>query len=193
MKATESNALHVIAVGASAGGVEALKCFASGLPPQLSAAILVVLHMPTNAPSMLAAILARVTPLHTAKAVDGECLRPSTIRVAVPNSHLIVDGHRTVLSHGPAVNGHRPSIDTLFRSVASDFGTRAIGVVLSGMLHDGTLGLAEIRSRGGTTIAQSPADALFTGMLFNAIEAGVVQHQARASELGRLLEQLVDR
>jgi two-component system chemotaxis response regulator CheB len=191
--ATENNNLNVVAVGASAGGVEALTNFAAGLSPDLPFAILVVLHMPVGAPSVLARIMDRSGPLPAAQAVDGEPLEPGTIRVAVPNRHLLIHDHRIALSEGPTENGHRPAINALFRSVALNFGQRAIGVLLSGVLDDGTLGAAAIRSRGGTTIAQSPEDALFSAMPLNAIQAGVIEHQVGASEVGGLLKQLAAR
>jgi two-component system, chemotaxis family, protein-glutamate methylesterase/glutaminase len=188
--AIDDHTLSVAAVGASAGGVEALKNFAQNLPPDLPYAVLVVLHMPFGAPSVLGQILARNAPLPTNAAVDGERLQPGTIRVSVPNRHLIVDGDRIALSESPTENGHRPAINTLFRSVATAFGRRAVGILLSGVLDDGTLGLAAIRSHGGTTIAQSPTDALFPTMPLNAIEAGVVDHESSATDLGRLLAEL---
>ncbi|OBK40550.1 protein-glutamate methylesterase [Mycobacterium sp. 1245111.1] len=191
--AIDNSELNVVAVGASAGGVEALKEFAAGLPSGLPYAILVVLHVPAQAPSVLARILARESVLPTAEATDGEPLLPGTIRVAMPNRHLLVDDHRIVLSEGPTENGHRPAINALFRSVALTFRQRAVSVLLSGVLDDGTLGSAAIRSQGGTTIAQSPEDAMFPAMPVNAIEAGVIDHQASAAEVGHLLKQLADR
>jgi two-component system chemotaxis response regulator CheB len=184
---------NVVAVGASAGGVEALTHFAAGLPPDLPYAVLVVLHMPVGAPSVLARILDRSGPLPAAQALDQEPLRPGTIRVAVPNRHLLVDDHKVALSEGPTENGHRPAINALFRSVALNYGQHAVSVLLSGVLDDGTLGSAAIRSRGGTTIAQTPTDALFPAMPLNAIMAGVVDHEVAAFEVGGLLKQLADR
>lgn len=191
--ATENNSLSVVAVGASAGGVEALTHLVAGLPPDLPYAVLVVLHMPAGAPSVLARILDRNGPLAAAQAVDGAHLEPGTIRVAVPNHHLLVNDHRIALSEGPTENGHRPAINSLFRSVALAFGQRAVSVLLSGVLDDGTLGSAAIQSRGGTTIAQSRADALFPAMPLNAIDAGVVDYEVAAFEVGGLLKQLADR
>ncbi len=191
--ATENSALNVVAVGASAGGVEALTNFAAGLPPDLPYAVLVVLHVPVGAPSVLARILDRAGPLPAAQAVDGEALQAGTIRVAVPNRHLLTYGRKIALSDGPTENGHRPAINALFRSVALAFGHRAVSVLMSGVLDDGTLGTAAIRSRGGTTIAQSPDEALFPAMPLNAIDAGVVDHQVGAVEVGGLLKQLADR
>ncbi|HEY3996985.1 MAG TPA: chemotaxis protein CheB [Mycobacterium sp.] len=188
-----STTRNVVAVGASAGGVEALANFAAGLPPDLPYAVLVVLHMPSGAPSVLARILDRNGPLPATHAVDGEPLQPGTIRVAVPNRHLLVDDHRIALSEGPTENGHRPAINALFRSVALAFGPRAISVLLSGVLDDGTMGSAAVRSRGGTTIAQSPAEALFPAMPRNAIDAGVIDHEVAAVKVGGLLKQLAER
>jgi two-component system chemotaxis response regulator CheB len=185
--------LGVVAVGASAGGVEALTQFASGLSPSLPYAFLVVLHMPPNAPSVLARIVDRAGPLPAVTAVHGTLLQAGTIHVAVPDHHLLVDDHRIVISEGPTENGHRPAINALFRSVALAYGQSAIGVLLSGVLDDGMLGSAAIRSRGGTTIAQSPSDALFASMPLNALEAGVIDHEVPAAEMGGFLKQLAAR
>jgi two-component system, chemotaxis family, protein-glutamate methylesterase/glutaminase len=189
----ESNTLNVVAVGASAGGVEALTRFAAGLPPDLPYAVLVTLHLPAGGPSVLARILDRNGPLPAEPATDGVPLEPGTIRVAVPDRHLLVYDHRIVLSRGPTENGHRPAINALFRSVALSIGRRAVSVVLSGVLDDGASGSGAIRSRGGTTIAQSPGDALFPAMPLAAIDAGVVDHQVEAAEVGSLLMRLAKR
>ncbi|BBY05490.1 chemotaxis protein CheB [Mycobacterium noviomagense] len=191
--AEEGSARNVVAVGASAGGVEALTQFASGLPPDLLCAVLVVLHMPAGAPSVLARIIDRNGPLPAVTAEHGAPLEHGTIHVAIPNRHLLVKDHRIVLSDGPTENGHRPAINALFRSVALGYGPRAVGVLLSGVLDDGVLGSAAIRSRGGTTIAQSPSDALFSAMPQNAIDAGVIDTEVSAPEVGGLLKQLADR
>jgi two-component system chemotaxis response regulator CheB len=183
----------VVAVGASAGGVEALTQFASNLPRDLAFAFLVVLHMPPNAPSVLARIVDRAGPLPAVTAAAGAGLQPGTIHVAVPDRHLLVNDHRIVLSEGPTENGHRPAINALFRSVALAYEQRAIGVLLSGVLDDGVLGLAAIRSRGGTTIVQSPADALFASLPLNALEAGVIDHEVPAAEMGGVLKQIAAR
>ena len=183
----------VVAVGASAGGVEALTQFAAGLPRDLPYAVLVVLHLPASSPSVLAQILDRSGPLPAVWARDGEQLKPGTIYVAVPNRHLLVSGDHILLSEGPTENGHRPAINALFRSVALSCGGAGIGVVLSGVLDDGVLGLAAIRSRGGTTIVQMPTDALFPSMPLNALEAGVVDHESTAGDIGQLLARLAER
>jgi two-component system, chemotaxis family, protein-glutamate methylesterase/glutaminase len=180
----------VVAIGASAGGVEALTEMAAGLPRDLPCAVLVALHMPVGAPSELARILDRSGPLPAKQAVDGAPLKPGTISVAVPNRHLTLQDHRIVLSEERPEHGHRPAIDALFRSVAISYGVRAIGVLLSGVLDDGVRGLSAIKSHGGTTVAQSPADAHFPDLPRGAIQAGIVDREAKAGELGELLTEL---
>jgi two-component system, chemotaxis family, protein-glutamate methylesterase/glutaminase len=183
----------VVAVGASAGGVEALTHLAAGLAADLPYAVLIALHLPPSAPSVLARILDRHAPLPVEPAKDGAELTPWRIYVAVPDRHLLVSDHRVILSEGPTENGHRPAINALFRSAALNYGPKAIGLLLSGVLDDGVLGLAAIRSRGGTTAVQHPEDALFPAMPINAIQAGVVDHQVAATEVGALLALLADR
>jgi two-component system chemotaxis response regulator CheB len=183
----------VVAVGASAGGVEALSDLAASLPADLPYAVLVVLHVPAGAPSVLAGILDRNGPLPARSAEGNSPLEPATITVAVPDHHLLVDDHRVTLSEGPTENRYRPAINALFRSAALTFGTRAIGCLLSGVLDDGVSGVAAIRARGGTTIVQRPDDALFPAMPQNAIAAGFVDYQVAAKEVGPLLTELADR
>jgi two-component system, chemotaxis family, protein-glutamate methylesterase/glutaminase len=180
----------VIAVGASAGGVEALRALVGGLPPDYPGALLVVLHMPREAPSALPAILTRSGPLPAEVAVSGEAIRPGRIYVAHNNRHLIMlDGHLQ-LTNGPAENGHRPAIDTLFRSVARAAGRRAVGVVLSGSRDDGAAGLARIAARGGAAIVQDPADALYPWMPRAAMDRVTPDHVAPAAKIGSLLAEI---
>ncbi len=106
----------LIAVGASAGGVEALTRLVSGLPSDLAYPVVVVLHLPADAPSALARILDRAGPLPSTTATNGVELKPGTIYVGVPDRHLLVEEHRILLTEGPTENGHRPAINALFRS-----------------------------------------------------------------------------
>ncbi|MEV3902530.1 chemotaxis protein CheB [Mycobacterium sp. NPDC050551] len=183
----------VVAVGASAGGVEALTTLAAGLPADLPYAVVMTLHLPPTSPSVLPRIIDRAGPLPAVAATDGAHMRPGQITVAVPGHHLLVVGHHVRLSEGPTENGHRPAINALFRSVALAFGPQSFGVQMSGVLDDGVLGLAAIHSRGGTTVVQDPDDAAFPAMPRNAINAGVVHHQAPAADIGALLATLADR
>ncbi len=193
MTADQDELRGVVAVGASAGGVEALTQMAAYLPAELPFAILVTLHMPPGIPSVLARILDRAGPLPAVSAIDGGPLEPGCIHVCVPDRHLLLNDHRMVLSRGPTKNGHRPAINALFRSTAREFGPRAIGILLSGVLDDGVMGLKAIRSRGGATIAQSPDDAAFPAMPTNALAAGAAHHQVPAAEIGALLKRLSHR
>jgi two-component system chemotaxis response regulator CheB len=192
--ANESDELRgVVAIGASAGGVEALSRLAAGLSVDVPFAYLIVLHVPAGAPSVLARIVDRAGPLPAVGAEDGAPLRPGHIYVAVPDRHLLVADRRVVLSQGPTENGHRPAINALFRSAAVAFGPRAIGVLLSGVLDDGVLGLAAIRSRGGATIGQSVEDAMFPALPTNARDAGVLDVQVAAADVGAVLKELSQR
>ena len=183
----------VVAIGASAGGVEALSNVAAGLSPDVPYAYLMVLHVPAGAPSILARIIDRSGPLPATAAENRAALEPGHIYVGIPDRHLLVADHQVLLSQGPTENGHRPAINALFRSAALTFGPRAIGVLLSGVLDDGVLGMAAIRSRGGTTIGQSPDDARFPAMPTSALSAGVVDRQAAAADIGAVLKELSHR
>ena len=160
---------HTFVVGASAGGVEALRDLVAQLPHGFPGAILVVLHVAPRGTSVLPQILSRAGELRATHAVDGEAIHAGRIYVAPPDRHLLVsDGHLR-LDSGPKINGHRPAIDTLFRSAARMYGQGAAGVVLSGVLDDGTAGLLAIKRAGGPTLVQDPVEALYEMMPQSAI------------------------
>jgi two-component system, chemotaxis family, protein-glutamate methylesterase/glutaminase len=159
----------IIVVGASAGGVEALTRLTSILEPTLGVAMLVVLHVSPHHRTLLASVLQRRSRWKVTEARDGLTLQRGHIYTAVPDRHLMVDGSTIRLTRAPAENRVRPSIDVLFRSAAHDYGSNAIGIVLSGSLGDGTSGLWSIIDRGGLAIAQSPNEAEFTEMPTTAV------------------------
>lgn len=181
----------LIVVGASAGGVEALRELISGLPAELPAAVLVVLHVASGTPSVLPRILGRVSALPVTHARDGEPIVPGHVFVAPSDHHLLVkDGHLKLL-RGPRENGVRPAVDPLFRSAADSYGPHVIGVILSGTLDDGTIGLGMIKRAGGISVVQDPDEALFDGMPRNAVERVDVDHVVPLAEIAPLLTRLV--
>lgn len=183
----------LVVVGASAGGVEALRAMVHGFPGDLDAAVLVVLHIPPGAPSALAKILARSGPLPSVSARDGELIKPGCVYVAPADRHMLVRDGQIALSRGPAENGHRPAVDPLFRSAARHYGARVIGVILSGSRDDGTAGLAAIVERGGIPIVQDPDTALHRSMPCAAMEHLKIENVLHPGRIGRLVAELVAR
>src|SRR5215212_7258202 len=182
---------YIVTIGASSGGVETLIKLVGKLPADLPAALFVVVHFPPAAPSVLPKILDRSGPLPAVGCEDGELIKPGRIYVARPDLHLLLEDGRVRMARGPKENRYRPAVDTLFRSAAVAYGPRAVGVVLSGALHDGTVGLAAIKRRGGVAVVQDPDDALFDGMPRSALEQVEVDHCLPLSELAPLLTRVV--
>jgi two-component system chemotaxis response regulator CheB len=180
----------IIVIGASAGGVGALRALAAGLTPPLPAPILVVLHLGAQR-SQLPSLLNSCGPTPASHGEDGVLVEPGHIYVAPPDRHMIVVGGRLRLTRGPKENWARPSIDPLFRSAADSYGARAIGVILTGNLDDGTAGLYEIKRRGGIAIAQAPSDAAHPDMPISAASHVDLDYCLPLVEIPRLLRKLV--
>ncbi len=181
----------VIAIGASAGGLEPLMDLVRGLPEELPAAVLVVLHVLPTGRSLLAEILGRRGHLPSAPARDGEPVEPGRVYVAQPDRHLLLEDGAIRLTSDPRENGHRPAVDPLFRSVAREVGPRGIGVVLSGSQDDGAAGLRQLKLHGGTAVAQDPDDALYPSMPHNACAATEMDRVVPAPDLARTLSELI--
>lgn len=177
-------------IGASSGGVEALVRLAGGLPGDLPAAVLVVLHFPEGTPSALPRILSRSGPLPAAHPEDGDPIENGRVYVAPPGLHMLVERGRVRLARGPKENYHRPAADPLFRSAALAYGSRVVGVVLTGARDDGTAGLAAIKRRGGVAVVQDPDDAFFGSMPESALRYVDVDHRVPLGEMPVLLARL---
>lgn len=150
----------IIAIGGSLGAVDAVKQLCRDLPGDLAATMFAVIHVGAQGNNLLAGIFDAQSALSISTAVDGEVLRGGHAYVAPADHHLLVIDNVVRLGRGPRENMARPAIDPLFRSVGVSFGPRTIAVVLTGMLNDGTSGLADVKRCGGVTIVQSPADAV---------------------------------
>jgi two-component system chemotaxis response regulator CheB len=190
---TTTRGHDIVVIGASAGGVEALMRVVAGLPADYSGAVFVVLHLPPEAPSALAHILDRAGPLPAVPARHKQPIEPGRIYVASPNVHLSLHRGHMVLQAGPRENNARPSVDVLFRSAARSYGRRVVGVVLSGTLRDGALGLAAIKMRAGVTVVQDPEEAPFAGMPQSAINTTHIDFCERAADIPLLLDTLSQR
>jgi two-component system chemotaxis response regulator CheB len=190
MKAAARGAGHrVVVIGASVGGVPALKTLAAQLPADFPAPILVVLHIGSH-PSILPELLAKRGPLPARHARDGETLVRGRIYVAPPDQHLLLDGETVRLSRGPKEQHWRPAIDPLFRTAALSRGRDVIGVVLTGKLDDGTVGLQAVKACGGVAVVQDPGDAEEPSMPASALRHVDVDFRAPLAEIASLLTRL---
>lgn len=186
------NPKYIVAIGASAGGINSLIELVSNLKPEMDAAFFVVLHLSTKSISgYLAHRLQQHTSLTCVLAVDGATIQKGLIYVASPNHHLLVTGEgRIKLGHGARENRWRPSIDILFRSVAAHYNSRAVGIVLTGLLNDGTSGMSALTRSGGTTIVQDPNEAEYPDMPLSVLGAMEVDHCVTLSEMAAVLEEV---
>jgi two-component system chemotaxis response regulator CheB len=181
----------IVVIGTSAGGLKALTAVLSELPRDLRAAIFVVQHLAADTKSYLPKLLGDITELPVRSPADGEAFLAGHVYAAAPDHHLLLTGDRVRVSRGPQENRFRPSIDALFRSAARAHGSRVIGMVLTGHLDDGTVGLQTIKKRGGITVVQDPAEAEYPSMPATALRYVTVDHTVPIAEAGALLVRLV--
>lgn len=181
----------IIVIGASAGGVEALVTLVGSLPADLPAAVFIVLHIPAQGSSVLPHILSRSGRHVALHPKDGDVIERGKMYVAPPDHHLLLNHDTIRIVRGPKENRHRPAIDPLFRSAATIYKQRVIGVVLTGSLDDGTAGLLAIKQSGGLAIVQDPEDALYPSMPLHAMNTVNVDYVLPVREIGPLLVRLV--
>ncbi len=180
----------IIVMGGSAGAVEGMAQIVSGLPAGLPAAVFVVVHFPAYSTSVLPRILSRAGALPAVHPRDGDPVEPGHIYVAPPDHHLLLEKGIIRLSRGPRENGHRPAVDTLFRSAARAYGNRVAGVVITGNLDDGTAGLGAVRARGGAAVVQDPEDAMHPGMPTSALNVVGADHVVPLDRIAGILVEL---
>jgi two-component system chemotaxis response regulator CheB len=180
--------IDAIVIGTSAGGVEALTRILPSIPATLAAAILIVVHVPRERPSLLGEIFRAKCKLHVDEAVDKADIKPGTIYFAPPDYHMLVDrGPQIALSVDDVVQFSRPSIDVLFESAADIYGARLLGVLLTGGNEDGAAGMAYIAQCGGSTILQDPAEAIAAAMPEGALKVMKPTHILRLDDIRNLL------
>jgi len=180
----------IIVIGASAGGVEALRQLVNDLPADMPASLFVVLHIPPQNPSVLPYILERAGKLTALHPQDGARIEHGRIYVAPPDRHLLVDRGLIRVTHGPKENRYRPAVDPLFRSAARAYGPRVVGVIMTGALDDGTAGLRDVKQRGGVAVVQDPLEALYSGMPKSALANVRVDYCLPLAEIAPTLVRL---
>ena len=189
-----TSADRVVVIGISTGGPYALTTLLPALPIHFPAGLLIVQHMPEGFTTLFAERLDQICEIQVKEAEDGDLILPGRALIAPGNRHLQVKrmplGIIAELSDDPDVNGHRPSADILFTSVASHFGPKAVGLIMTGMGSDGVEGMGKIRASGGTTLAQSEESCVIFGMPKGAIERGYVQKVLPLEELARSLQEI---
>jgi two-component system, chemotaxis family, protein-glutamate methylesterase/glutaminase len=181
----------IVVIGTSAGGLKALSAVLSELPADIGAAIFVVQHLAADKKSLLPKLLGDICDLPVTHPIDGASFETGHVYVAPPDHHLLLNADTVRVLRGPQENRFRPSIDALFRSAARAHGSRVIGVVLTGYLDDGTVGLQAIKKRGGITVVQDPEEAEHPSMPRSALRYVKVDHIVPIAEAGALLTRLV--
>jgi two-component system, chemotaxis family, protein-glutamate methylesterase/glutaminase len=189
----ESNPSFIVVIGTSAGGNNALIELVANLKADTDAAFFILMHLSRRSVgTFLLQSLQQVTSLPCKLAINEETIERGHIYIAPPDHHLLVDGSfRIILGQGPPENRWRPSINTLFRSAAAAFGNRVVGVILTGLLDDGTTGMEAIKRVGGITIVQDPNEAEFPDMPLSVLNRMEVDHCALLSEIPLIIHDIV--
>lgn len=184
---------RLIVIGASAGGFDAIKKLVAGLPADFHAPVFIVWHMAPTVTGIMPQVLNKVNSIYAAHAYDGESIRPNRIYVAPPDYHLLVEKGVLRVRHGPKENRFRPAVDPLFRSAATAYGARVVGVILSGALDDGTAGLWAIKHNGGIAVVQDPLDAEMPDMPESAMREVDVDYAVPIANMASLLVTLAEK
>jgi len=187
----------IVAIGVSTGGPQALEYLLSQLPGDFPGVIAVVQHMPDGFTDMFARRLDELCALRVKEAQSGDLLQPGRVLICPGSRHMKVKrlplGDVVVLSDEPRVNGHRPSADVLLRSVAEEYRSQAVGLLMTGMGDDGAEGIGAVKKEGGITIAQSEESCVVFGMPKAAIERGYAMRVVGLDVMGATLQAICAR
>ncbi|TSD62905.1 chemotaxis protein CheB [Inquilinus sp. KBS0705] len=185
---------NIIVVGASAGGIKAVSELINKLPADLPIAVFIVIHMSKySQASVIVKTLGKLTSYKCLIAEDGAAVQAAHIYLAPADRHLLIKTGKAHLIYGPHENRWRPSIDVLFRSAAAAYGSSVIGVILSGLLDDGTSGMSAIKRSGGICIVQEPSEAEYNDMPLNVIHNVAVDHQVLVQDMGYIIADIVSK
>lgn len=185
---------NIIVIGASAGGIQAIREVIAQISADRNVAVFVVLHVSRKSNSeALTRIFQKITSLTCEVGTDGAAIRRGHLYLAPPNHHMMVNNGRIRVHQGTRENKYRPSIDVLFRSAAVNYRSRVIGIILSGMFDDGTSGMSAIKRCGGICIIQDPSDAEFPDMPKSVINHLQVDYQVPLANVGNVLEDIFNK
>lgn len=180
----------IIVIGASWDGIANVSAILSELPSTFEGSLFVVIHIAPESPNLLASILQKKSKLPVETGAENMPIQRGRVYVAVADKHLVIERERIRVFRGPRENRWRPAIDPLFRSAAVAFGSRVVGVILGGLLDDGSSGLAAVKRCGGVTIVQEPSDATYANMPVSALRLTTVDHVVPVSEMGELITRI---
>ncbi|MEM9063239.1 MAG: chemotaxis protein CheB [Pseudomonadota bacterium] len=188
----EEQDLTIVGIGASAGGLEAIREFVHHLPGDLAAAYVVVQHLSPDHHSLLTTLVDRETDLRVVEVTDGLRVERNTVYVTPPSWDVVIDGSKLLLQHPSQHTGSpRPSVDRFFKSAAESYGKRVVGIVFSGTGSDGSYGFQAIQAAGGVTIAQDDQSAKYDGMPLAAVETGCVDLVLPPAEIAQKLQRII--
>jgi len=182
----------MVVIGTSAGGIRALEELVMQLKPEMDAAFFVVLHLSRKGVGdVLFQRLQQYSALPCRVAVNDEPIKKGTVFLAPPDHHLLLDKGKVITGSGAPENRWRPSINNLFRSAAANYNSRVIGIILTGLLDDGTAGMSTIKRSGGIAIVQNPNEAEYPDMPLSVLENMDVDYVESLSKMGELLSEII--
>jgi len=193
-KTVSKNSFFIVTIGASAGGLNAISELVTQLPSNLNAAVLIVIHLSKAAiGDFLLERIRKNSKLPCQIGRHGDAIARGQIYIAAPDEHLLINDNKIIIGHGPPENRFRPSIDVLFRSAAASAGERVIGIVLTGLLNDGTAGMMAIKQCGGYCIVQDPNEAEYPSMPLSVLENMEADHCVSLKAMGDIIERITQK